>query len=278
MHTAPVANLPIHPTPAVARHEFHDEDFTVHLREDARENSHYDEPRSPQHEESNPTKARPRAPEADHQRLSPDNDTASVAQPENREKPTASQIRTNLPDSITETSDAVAALDQSTTTAQPLVPELVAPVADAVYPETTPARTSNPALSTAPAPALVIDGATEISVPAIYGEPEFMIAMSPETVAAGQPAITPATDIHAQPAIPATNVTPTTTMPAKNNVAGQSAAAAIVAASGVHGGSGIQGRTAGDAATTDRPSHGTTQVAETNGETAIIPGSTKKTA
>ena len=202
MHTAPIANLPIHPTPALERHEFHDKDFAVHLREEARGNSRYDDPRPARHDDSNRTKAGTHTPKEDHPRLSPDDGAASVAQPETPEKPTASQSQTDLPASDTETPDAGAALDQpqvatqpvttEPVTPQPLVPELVGPVADAATAETAPIQISNFSLPTTPDLALAIDGATDISAstpaataPVIDGEPALVVPTSPETSATG---------------------------------------------------------------------------------------------
>lgn len=248
MHTAPIANLPVHPTPAVARHESHDDDFSIHLRQEARENPRYEEPRPPQHNDPNRAKARPGAPEEDHQRLSSDGGTTPVAQPAATEKPTASQGKTDLPDTDTEAVDAAAPLSQSDAASQPVttepaalqpsIIELADVAADAADAETTPAKNTDPALTTAPVLALVTDGGivlpaggmaeisggAEISgnsegktaasapvpaAPAIDSDPDLPIAKASETSPASQTTLPPS----ATPLVAAAATNPVTDIP-----------------------------------------------------------------
>jgi hypothetical protein len=176
MHTAPIPILPVHSTPANERHESHGEEFSIHLREDARKDTASDEPRSADHDERCCRNEDPRAPEKEHKRLSPDDDTSKVAHSKTAEDTPVAKEPAELsdPDAQVPNSDT-ALIDPEPATppaiADPLLPTvgdaetavLDTGEANAAKSTTTTDQPSSPSVLTAPA--LTIEGSSTPDTP-----------------------------------------------------------------------------------------------------------------
>ena len=187
MHTAQIANLPPHPTPAETRQESHGDDFTIHLREETREVRRQDEPRSPVRDEPDRTKSRPRASEENHQRLPSDDRSDPVAQSKNTEEPAAPSDGTDLPRPDTEGTDTGPSLDGSEGAPQPdHTQTIVEP--SAVETAAAPKLAPDPAFATENS----ADGETNAAdLVTATASPASAMTETAETVAGAEPAIEP---------------------------------------------------------------------------------------
>lgn len=285
MHTAQIANLPPHPIPAETKQEAHGDDFTIHLREKARDAQRQDEPRSPARDRPERSTTRPRAPEENHQRLPPDDRSAPVAESKIVKEPDGSSDGTDMPSADTESSDSGPALDGSEST--PASPETQAAVQPGtaetnVAPHSSPnllntvtnaatqetgsnviaATTVTPASAVAETAKMVAGAdpnkanaasaaaqgdvtSKSESVPdmptAASDKKSALSVTAPQAVAPSTSPTTPEGTGQLSP--PVVNLTSPTAAPAEGNALGQTATAAVVAATALRTGTGAPGQT-----------------------------------